>query len=186
MVGLSELWLPIVVSAVAVFAVSSFIHMALPWHKKEYGPVPREKEVMAALRPFAIPPGDYMVPRAESMKEMGSPDFAEKLKAGPVMVVTMLPNGPISMTGSLLGWFVYSLVIGVFAAYVAGRALPTGAPYLSVFRFAGVTAFLGYALALWQMSIWYGRSTVTTLKANVDGLVYALVTAGVFGWLWPH
>jgi hypothetical protein len=90
------------------------------------------------------------------------------------------------MSRSLVGWFLYSLVIGVFAAYVAGRALPAGAPYLAVFRFAGVSAFLGYALALWQMPIWYGRSSVTTLKASVDGLVYALVTGGVFGWLWPH
>lgn len=75
--------------------------------------------------------------------------------------------------------------MSVFAAYIAGRALEPGAHYLEVFRFAGATAFAGYALAQWQSTIWYRRSAVTSLKNTFDGLVYALVTAGVFGWLWP-
>jgi hypothetical protein len=54
-----------------------------------------------------------------------------------------------------------------------------------VFQFAGATAFFGFALALWQQTIWYSRSVVTTLKSTIDGLIYALVTAGVFAWLWP-
>jgi hypothetical protein len=96
------------------------------------------------------------------------------------------PPGPMSMRNQLINWFIYAIVVGVFAAYVAGRALGPGARYLSVFRFAGVTAFAGYALALWQMSIWYRRSWLTTIKSTVDGVIYALLTAGVFGWLWPH
>jgi hypothetical protein len=86
----------------------------------------------------------------------------------------------------LVLWFLYCAIVGVFAAYVAGRALPAGAEYLRVFRFAGVTAFVGYTLALWQMSIWYRRAWSTTIKATVDGLIYALLTAGTFGWLWPR
>jgi hypothetical protein len=34
-------------------------------------------------------------------------------------------------------------------------------------------------------SIWRGQSWGTTWKHVADGLVYALVTAGTFGWLWP-
>ena len=83
-------------------------------------------------------------------------------------------------------WFLYGLLVSVFAGYVAGRALPAGADYLHVFRFAGVTAFLGYSLALWQMSIWYQRPWLTTFKITVDGLIYGCVTAGFFGWLWPR
>ena len=78
------------------------------------------------------------------------------------------------------------MVVGVFAAYLTGRALPTGAAYLKVFRFAGTTAFMGYSVALWQMSIWYRRAWSTTIKATVDGLIYALLTAGTFGWLGPR
>jgi hypothetical protein len=186
MVALSALWLPILLSAVIVFVVSSAIHMFTPWHKNEYPRLANEDKVMDALRPLGIPPGDYMLPRATSTEEMRSPAYAEKMKRGPVMVVTVVPNGPIQMGTSLSLWFVYSLVVGVLAAYVAGRALPAGAAYLSVFRFAGVTAFIGYSMAIWQMSIWYKRAWSTTIKATVDGLVYALLTAGTFGWLWPH
>lgn len=186
MTGLYALWLPILLSSVIVFVVSSLIHMASPWHKNDYPKAPNEDKVMDALRPLAIPPGDYMIPRPSSTQEMRSPEFAEKMKKGPVMVLTVIPNGPTPMGKNLVLWFLYSAVVGLFAAYVAGRALPVGAEYLRVFRFAGVTAFVGYSVALWQMSIWYRRAWSTTIKATVDGLIYALLTAGTFGWLWPR
>jgi hypothetical protein len=185
MTGLHLLWLPILLSAVIVFIASSLIHMVLPWHKSDYPKMPNEDKVMAALRPLAIPPGDYFIPRPSSTQEMRAPEFLEKMKQGPVVVMTVLPNGPTSMGRNLGLWFVYCLVVGLLAAYVAGRALPAGTAYLQVFRFAGVTAFTGYAVALWQMSIWYQRGWTMTIKATVDGLVYALLTAGTFGWLWP-
>jgi hypothetical protein len=108
------------------------------------------------------------------------------VKKGPVVLMTVFPSGGFNMGASLAMWFVYCLVVSVFAAYVTGRAIGPGAPYLSAFRFAGVTAFAGYALALWQNAIWYKRSTGTTVRNTIDGLVYALVTAGAFGWLWPR
>jgi hypothetical protein len=186
MTGLSALWLPILLSSVIVFVASSIIHMLLPWHRNDYLKVPNEDRVRDALRPLAIPPGDYIVPRCDSTQEMRSPEFAEKLKQGPVMVLTVMPNGPISIGRNLALWFVYCLVVGYFAAYVAGRTLPAGASYLHVFQIVGATAFIGYVLALWQMSIWYQREWSTTVKATIDGLIYALLTAGTFGWLWPH
>jgi len=186
MTELSVLWIPILLSSVVVFVVSSIIHMAMPWHKKDYPAVPDQDKVMDALRPFAIPPGDYMIPRPDSYGDMRSPAYIEKLKKGPVMIVTVVPNGPASMGKNLILWFVYSALVGLFAAYVAGRALPAGTQYLRVFRFVGTGAFLGYSVALWQMSIWYRRSWLTTFKSTVDGLIYALLTAGIFGWLWPR
>jgi len=186
MTELSVLWLPILLSSVVVFVVSSIIHMALPWHKNEYPAVPDQDKVMDALRPFAIPPGDYMIPRPDSYKDMRSPDYLDKMKKGPVMIVTVMPNGPAPMGKNLILWFIYSALVGLFAAYVAGRALPAGTQYLRVFRFVGTGAFLGYSVALWQMSIWYRRSWLTTFKSTVDGLIYALLTAGIFGWLWPR
>jgi hypothetical protein len=186
MVALSALWLPILLSAVIVFVVSSAIHMLLPWHKSDYPKMPNEDRVRDALRPLAIPPGDYMVPRPEGTQEMRSPAFQEKMKSGPVMILTVLPNGPGSMSRSLVLWFLYSVVVGILSGYVAGRALGPGTPYLQVFRFAGTTAFIAYAVSLWQMSIWYHRSWSTTIKSTIDGLVYGLLTAGTFGWLWPR
>jgi len=186
MTELYTLWLPILLSSVIVFIVSSVIHMASPWHKNDYPRVPNEDKVMDALRPFAIPPGDYMIPRPSSRQEMSSPEFAEKMKKGPVMILTVWSNGSAPMGKNLVLWFLYAAVVGLFTAYVAGRALPVGADYLQVFRFIGATAFMGYAVALWQMSIWYRRAWSTTIKATVDGLIYALLTAGTFGWLWPR
>jgi len=99
---------------------------------------------------------------------------------------TVMPNGQMNMGKSLSLWFLYLVVVSFFAGYVACHALPVGAVYTRVFRCVGVTSFLGYSAALWQMSIWYRRSWVTTIKASVDGLIYAGLTAGTFGWLWPR
>jgi hypothetical protein len=186
MVPLTALWAPILLSAVIVFIASSLIHMASPWHKNDYPKLPNEEGLRAALRPLAIPPGDYMVPRPTSREELKDPNFLQKVNEGPNLVLTVMPSGPWSMGRNLGLWLLYVIVVSLFAAYVASRALQPGAAYLDVFRFAGTTAFLGYAAALWQMSIWYARAWSTTLKATVDGLIYALLTAGTFGWLWPR
>jgi hypothetical protein len=185
MVSLTSLLVPILVSAVLVFLASFLAHMVFAYHRTDVHPVPNEERAMAALRPFNIPPGDYMMPRAASPKEAKEPAFTEKLKQGPVVVMTVLPSGPFSMGKSLAQWFVYCVVIALFAAYVASRTLPPGAPYLSVFRIVGTVAFIGFAGGLWQDSIWWNRKWSTTIKSTVDGLVYGLLTAGTFGWLWP-
>jgi hypothetical protein len=186
MIGLHSLWLPILLSGVAVFLASSVIHMALPWHKGDYRKLPDEEKVRAALGPLAIPPGDYMVPRAGGMEEMKSPEFKKKFNDGPVMVCTVMPSGSWGMGRAMSMWFVYCLVVAALAAYVTGRALPFGAHYLKVFRFAGATTFIAFSGALAQMSIWYRRSWRTTIVSSIDGLIYAGLTAGIFGWLWPR
>ncbi len=186
MVPVLSLWVPILLSAVIVFAASSIIHMVLPFHQSDYRKLPDEDGTMDVLRKLGLPPGDYHFPCPGSPKELKDPAFLQKMTKGPVGFMTILPSGPPAMGRNLAQWFVYCVVVGVFAAYVAGRALSPGAHYLKVFRFAGVTAFTGYALALWQNTIWYRRTWTTTLKSTLDGLVYGLLTAGTFGWLWPR
>jgi hypothetical protein len=185
MVEITSLWLPILLSAVFVFILSSLIHMVIPWHKGDFKQLENEDGVMDALRPLSIKPGDYMVPCPTGRDAMKSGEFKNKLEKGPVMMMTVYPGGKQSMGGKFIMWFLYSIVIGIFAAYVTSRALPAGVHYLQVFRFAGVSAFMCYSVALWQQSIWYGRSWVTTLKITIDALLYAFLTAGTFGWLWP-
>jgi len=179
-------WLPILLSSVGVFIISSIVHTLLPWHKNDARKLPDEDRAREAIRPLAIPPGEYLMPRATGSKEMNSPEFAQKLKDGPVIFMTVRSNAKISMGPRLIAWFIYTLVIGVFVAYITGRALPPGASYLHVFRFAGATAFFCYVVAQWEMPIWWWRSIGMTIKATVDGLIYALITAGFFGWLWPR
>lgn len=186
MVSIVSLALPILVSAVIVFVVSAVIHMFLPYHKNDLRPVGREDELLDAVRRLNLPPGDYAAPHAGSMAGMSDPKFIERSTKGPLIIMTLAPGAPPSMTTSLLLWFLYSIVVGVFAAYIAGRALGPGADYLEVFRFAGASAFMGYSLALLQQSIWFRWSWATTMKNVFDGLIYALLTAGAFGWLWPR
>ena len=184
MVPLTSLWLPILLSAVAVFIASSLVHMALQYHHSDYRKLPSEDGVMDALRKFNIPPGDYLIPRAANNAEMRSAEFKEKFKRGPVAMLTFM-TGELAIGKRLLQWFVYLVVISIFAGYVAGRALGPGAAAANVCRFASTVAFAGYGLGQWQNSIWYSRSWATTLRYTFDSLVYALLTGLVFGWLWP-
>jgi len=186
MVSILSLLIPIALSAVFVFIASSIIHMATPWHSGDLNKVPNEDRVMDALRSFNIPPGDYGMPKASSMKDMGSPEFRARYKAGPVAFMTVRPAGEMSMTGSLVMWFIYSLVVSMIAGYIAGVAFGPGAEYLRIFQVAGCVAFTGYALGQAQESIWWGRSWGRTLRSMLDGLLYGLLTGGTFGWLWPR
>ena len=185
MTGITALWLPILLATVLVFVASSVIHMMSPWHRNDYPRLPNEDAFRDAVRPLDLPPGDYMIPRAYSREEMQSAEFLRRLEEGPVVVMTVSPRGMPSMARSLILWFFYILLISIFTAYITGRALGAGAEYLDVFRFATTTAFMGYSFALLQMSIWYRRGWNITIKSMIDGLIYATLTAGMFGWLWP-
>ncbi len=185
MVPIPGLWLAILLSAVLVYVASSVIHMLLGYHAGDMTQVPSEDRVRAALREAKIPPGDYTIPKPGSMKEMSDPAFVAKRTEGPVAVLTILPSGPVKMGPMLLRWFLYLVVISILVAYVTGRALGPGAEYLRVFQVAGAVAFIGYGLESWPQSIWYGRNWGMTLKNTFDGLIYALLTAGVFAWQWP-
>ena len=186
MIYLTSLWLPMILSAVAVFIVSTIIHLLLPYHKSDFKKLPSETEILDVMSKAAIPPGEYMMPFAGSMKETRSPEFIEKWKKGPHAFVTATKVGATpSMTKNLAQWFVYCLVVSIFAGFIAGRALGPGALFIGAFKFTCAVAFMGYVLALWQQTVWYGRPVSTNLKASFDGLIYAIVTAAVFGWLWP-
>lgn len=185
-VSLISLAVPILVSAIVVFVASSILHMVLPLHRNDWRRLPAEDAVLDALRRHNIPPGDYVAPFGGSPEAMKNPEFVAKMRKGPMVLMTLAPGGSVSIVTNLLLWFIYVVIVSVFAAYIAGRALRPGAEYLEVFRFAGVSSFAGYSLALLQNSIWFKRNWVTTTKSMVDGLVYALLTAGVFGWLWPR
>jgi hypothetical protein len=186
MTGIVSLWLPILIAAVLVFVASAIIHMASPWHKGDYPALPGEDAFRSAVGSLDIPPGDYMVPRPSSRADIHSPEFAEKLRQGPNVIMTVLPKGMMSMSRNFVLWFLYLIAVSTFSAYVVGRSTPPGAVYMHVFQLVSSVAFVGYSVALWQMSIWYRRSWNITVKATIDGLIYAFLTAGVFGWLWPR
>jgi hypothetical protein len=185
MVSLFALWLPILLSAVIVFVASSIIHMVLPYHRSDYKQLPDEDKLRAALRSAGLQPGLYHFPFC-THKEMNTPAAQEKFKEGPVGFVTIFPSGPPNMPKFLGLWFVYCLILGVFTAYLTGRTVAFGAHYRVVFRVVGTAAFMAYGLGPLVNGIWKGQPWSVVFKEAFDGLVYALLTAGTFGWLWPR
>lgn len=185
MVSLMSLVIPILLSAVVVFIASAILHMVIPFHKNDLKKVPREDEFLAAIRQFNLPAGDYAAPHADSAAAMKDPAFIEKREKGPTVLMTLTPGAPPSMGTHLTKWFIYCIVVSLFAAYIASRTLPAGTEYLEVFRIVGTTAFMGYSLALVQNWIWYMKDGGSTFRSMIDGLAYALLTAGIFGWMWP-
>ena len=97
MVSLTALWLPIVLSAVLVFIASSIIHMLLTYHRSNYGKLPNEDVLLAAMRDAKVPPGNFGFPWCASPKEMGSTEMTEKYKQGPVGFMTVMPSGDVSI-----------------------------------------------------------------------------------------
>ena len=117
---------------------------------------------------------------------MKTPEYKKKVEQGPILIMTVLGQGDYAMGKRLVQWFLFTVVVSIFAAYVASRTLAPGAEYIRVFRIAGTVAFAGYSLGLWQNSIWYSKKWSTTVMSTFDGLLYALLTAGMLGWRWPH
>ncbi len=185
MVTLADLWLPILLSAVLVFVVSSVIHMALQLHKADYQKLPGEPEVLGAMRAQGVAPGHYVFPCAGSMKDMASPDMIAKFRQGPVGFLIVRPAGSPAIGKSLVQWFLFSIAISVVVAYAAKLALARGDAFGEVFRVSGTAAILGYAFGHIQDSIWKGLSWSISLKFAFDGVLYGLVTGLAFAWLWP-
>lgn len=186
MVTLVSLWLPIILSAVIVFLASFIVWNVLRYHRSDFKGMPGEAALLDAMRRQGLKPGQYYFPYAAERKQMRSPEMLKKFEEGPVGFLAVLPPGAPKVGGKLGFWFLYLLVLSTFVAYLAGRTLSPGTAYLAVFRVAGTAAILGYAGALVPNSIWWGRGWSTTLKEIVDSVVYGLLTAGVFGWLWPR
>ena len=186
MVSLGSLWLPILLSAVFVFIASAIIHMALKYHNNDYSRLPNEDAVRAAIRSGGAPPAQYIIPYCQEMKQMETPEMKQKYTEGPVAVLNLMRSGVPTMGKPLTQWFIFSLVISFFIAYIAAHAIPAGTPYLQVFRIVGAVGFLAYGATQVQQSIWWGKPWKNTWKDVFDGLVYGLVTAGTFGWLWPR
>ena len=111
MVTVTSLWLAVLVSAILVFVVSSIIHMGPFWHRNDYPRTPNEDGLMDAVRPFNLPVGDYLVPRATSGADMSNPAFIEKMTRGPILAITVRPPGPPTMAASLAKWFVFRVIV---------------------------------------------------------------------------
>jgi hypothetical protein len=184
-VTISMLWGPILLATVLVFFASFLVWTVLPIHRNDYKPLPDEASVADALRKQDVRPGQYLLPCVGGRRRMKDPDFLRRMQEGPVAFITVIPSGPPRMGKNLTQWFVYLLVISVFVAYLAHRTLAPGTDYLQVFRVTGTAAILAYAGAVVHQGIWGGKPWGNVSRDILDGVIYALLTAAAFSWLWP-
>jgi hypothetical protein len=185
MPSLMDLWLPILLSAVAVFFLSFVLHVFLKHHAGDMRRLAEEDELLAALRRSSATPGNYALPHATA-STMSSPEFIAKRSGGVVAYVTVQPGGPPAMTKELINWFVFALIVSALVAYLAIRALgPHDADFKHVFHFVAISSSMAYGLGQVIESIWWARPWSMTLKNLFDAAIYALATAAIFAWLWP-
>ncbi|MCC6284347.1 MAG: hypothetical protein IT439_03445 [Phycisphaerales bacterium] len=180
------LWLPIVLTGVAVFVASSVIWMATPLHKKDYCAPPNEETMLAALREGNYAPGLYCLPWCAGAN-FKDPAFQEKLKRGPWAHLAIMA-GPPSFGRCLAQWFAFQVVLALLIAYAAAAAISfhAGTPYLKVFQVVGATAFIAHASGPVCESIWRGISWRSSAVKMIDAVVYTLITAGIFASMWPR
>lgn len=184
MVALSQLWLPIVIAAVACHFVGFLMWVVLPHHRSDWSPLPDEGAVRNLLK-GKLAPGLYITPYG-THKEMGSPELVAKRNEGPNLFITAMPNGVGSMAMMQVKNVLFHALVSLLIAYVGVHALPIGTEYLRVFQVVGTCGILAYALTWGHAAIWFGKPWPVAMKDAFDGVVMGLITAGIFGWLWPR
>jgi hypothetical protein len=180
-----SLWLPVVVSAVAVWFVSSILHMVLKYHRADYKPLPDEAAIASAVRQAGPGPGVYMTPYGGDASALKDPAFRKRYEEGPVALITVMRSGPPAMGKYLAQWFLLCLLVSFVASYVARNTLSPGMDGLKVMQITGAVAFAGYGLGYIQDSIWKAIPWSNSLRGMLDAAIYAVVTGLVFRLLWP-
>ena len=183
---LLSLWLPILLSAVVVFVISSLIHMVLKWHASDYNGFANEDAVRAAIRAGNPTPGHYVVPHCKEMKDMASEAMQQKYREGPVGHIMVVPSGAPNMGKHLGLWFLLSLAIAVVAAFLATQLFGLDHGHArAAAKLVGAVSFIAYGFGTLQESVWMGRPCSTSAKYLLDAALYAIGSAFVFLWLWP-
>ncbi len=185
-VSILDLWLPILLGTFLAWIASALIHIALKYHNSDYQQLANEDEVRTAVKSGSPGLGVHSVPYCVDMAQMNDEGMQQKFREGPVAFVTIFPNGMPPM-GKLIGQqILYFLIGSVLVAYCASLALSPGDGYLEVFRFVAAVGFLAFGWATVPFSIWYGHLWSTAAKYLLDALIYGLLVAGSFAWLWPE
>jgi hypothetical protein len=183
---LLSLWLPILLSAVVVFVISSLIHMVLKWHAGDYSAFANEDAVREAIRAGNPAPGRYVVPHCAEMKDMASEAMQQKYREGPVGHFTLGPSGVPNMGKYLGQWFLWSLAVAAVAAYLAARVYGLDHAHArGAAKLVGAISFIAHGFGTVSESIWMMRSWSASAKYLLDAALYAVGSALMFLWLWP-
>ena len=188
---LTNLWLPILVSAVVTWIAGAVIWMALPHHKKDMSELPNQQETIERIRALGLPPGNYAFPGGGCSKEaMKDPEVQRCWKEGPLGFISLWKTPP-KMGPSMIGTFCVNLAVSITIAYLAwvalGPVVIASGPRLefaTVFQVTGTAGVLAYAFSHIPSGLWFGAYKRAILMNIIDGVVYGLITGAIFAWLW--
>lgn len=188
---LLPLWLPILLSSVAVWFVSIIASMALPHNRQDWIALPNppgEDGFMDYLRKSDIKPGNYLFPDFRSSEAMKSAKVEKALNEGPVGHLSVWRT-PLTMGDKLVGTFIVYLVVSILIAYlslVAIQPVASPASFAKVFQITATAGVLAYGFSFIPSALWWGSYTRTIIANTVDGVVYGVMTGAIFAWLWPR
>ena len=182
---LIPLWLPILLSAAAVWIASALVWMALPLHKQDFIGLPDEDAFMNFIRTSGIKPGNYAFPDSRDREVMKSEKVQEAWKEGPLGHLSVWQT-PCTMGGKMVATFIVYLVVGTLIAYLTRVALPGAAPFAKVFQVAATASILAYCFSFIPNALWFGSYKRTIVATFIDGIIYGLITGAIFAWRWPH
>lgn len=184
---LLALWLPVLLSAVAVWIVTTILGMPFLHHKNDWvGLSPAQEDAfMEFLRKSGIKPGNYLFPDFRTREAMESEKVKKALEQGPVGHLSVWRT-PLGMGGKLAGCLVVYLVVSVLIAYLGSVALPRGAGFAKVFQVVGTAGVLAYSFSFIPSALWFGAYRRAIVASVIDGIVCGLITGAIFAWRWPN
>lgn len=180
---LTQLWLPILLAAVAVWIYSAVAWMVLPHHTNDQRGLPDEDAALDAIRALGVPPGNYGFPRPANKAACKDPAFVEKWKRGPAGTLNIWPE--FNMGRNMVLSFIVYLLISTLIAYLGAAALTPGTSFGKVFQVLGVAGILAYTTSGLTNAIWFQASRNAVLSNAFDGIVSGLITGAIFASLWP-
>ncbi|MFT3685677.1 MAG: hypothetical protein QM783_12250 [Phycisphaerales bacterium] len=181
------LWLPILLSAVTVWIVSTIAGLPFLHHKNDFVGLPTAQEdaFMEFLRSSGIKPGNYLFPDFRTREAMESEKVKKTLEHGPVGHLSLW-TPPLSMGAKMMGTLAVYLVVSALIGYLASVTLAKGAEFGKVVQVVGTAGVLAYSFAFIPSAIWFGAYKRSIVAGVVDGIVCGLVTGVIFAWRWPH
>ena len=178
------LWLPIVLSTIAIFFCSFLSWMVFHLHQKDWGKLEHEDALMETIRDMDAADGNYMFPGTTNPKDMQDPAFMEKYAAGPRGVITLfpVPNMGKNLGLTMLYFFVCCCTFAYLADFALKPGSEPGADFITVFRFVATIAMFTFAAAVIQHSIWF---RIRVVGHVIESIAYSLIAGTIFAALWP-
>ena len=181
---LATLWLPILLSSVAVFFASFLAWVVIGHHTPDWREIPDEGDVVDFIRSQGLRPGQYIFPIARTKEAMADEAKQQRITSGPWGTLNIW-SSQANMGRNLLRTFVFYLVTSFFIAYLATLALEPGATFSKVFQVTGTSGILAYAFGHIPNSIWFGTHRRPLLMDVIDGIAFGLITGLIFAAFWP-